>query len=192
MKQRLSASVDAELVAVAQEAVAAGQVENVGAWVNEALRLKADHDRRLRAVDEFLAAYEAEHGKITDDEIRDAARSACGRAVVVRCKPKPRDQRARHGQTTARIHGGAMHGHWRLQEAKQRFSELIESVEADGPQFLTRHGEDVAVVVSIAEYRHLRNAGRDFKAFLQSPPDIDMEISRSVLPARRVEVGEGE
>ena len=65
MKQRLSASVDAELVAVAQEAVAAGQVENVGAWVNEALRLKADHDRRLRAVDEFLAAYEAEPRSLT-------------------------------------------------------------------------------------------------------------------------------
>jgi prevent-host-death family protein len=81
-----------------------------------------------------------------------------------------------------------MHGHWQLDEAKQRFSELIRSVEADGPQFLTRHGEEVAVVVSIAEYSHLRNTGRDFKAFLQSPPDIDMEISRSVLPARRVEV----
>jgi Arc/MetJ-type ribon-helix-helix transcriptional regulator len=101
IKQRLSASVDTELVAVAQEAVAAGQAENVSGWVNEALRLKADHDRRLRAVDEFLAAYEAEHVEITDDEIRDAARSARGRAVVVRGKPKPRDQRApRHGQTT--------------------------------------------------------------------------------------------
>jgi prevent-host-death family protein len=85
-----------------------------------------------------------------------------------------------------------MHGHWQLDEANQRFSELIRSVEAGGPQFLTRHGEEVAVVVSIAEYRHLRNAGGDFKAFLQSPPDVEMEISRSVLPARRVEVGEGE
>jgi Arc/MetJ-type ribon-helix-helix transcriptional regulator len=84
IKQRLSASVDAELVAVAQEAVAAGQAENVSAWVNDALRLKADHDRRLRAVDEFLAAYEAEYGEITDEEIRDAARSARGRAIVVR------------------------------------------------------------------------------------------------------------
>ena len=84
IKQRLSASVDAELVAVAQEAVAAGQAENVSAWVNDALRLKADHDRRLRAVDDFLAAYEAEHGEITDEEIRDAARSARGRAIAVR------------------------------------------------------------------------------------------------------------
>ena len=65
-----------------------------------------------------------------------------------------------------------MHDHWQLQEAKQRFSELIRSVEADGPQFVTRHGEEVAVVVSIAEYRHLRNAGEDFKGFLQSAPDV--------------------
>ena len=85
-----------------------------------------------------------------------------------------------------------MHCHWQLQEAKQRFSELIRSVEADGPQFVTRHGEEVAVVVSIAEYRHLRNAGQDFKAFLQSAPDVDLEISRSAWPARRVDLGEEE
>ena len=83
-----------------------------------------------------------------------------------------------------------MHGHWQLQEAKQRFSELIRSVEADGPQFVTRHGEEVAVVVSIAEYRHLRNAGKDFKGFLQSAPDVDLEISRSASPARRVDLSE--
>ena len=89
-KQRLSASVDAELVAVAQEAVAAGQAESMSAWVNDALRLKADHDRRLRALDDFLAAYEAEHGEVTDEEMREAARSARGRAVVVRGTPEPR------------------------------------------------------------------------------------------------------
>lgn len=83
-----------------------------------------------------------------------------------------------------------MHDHWQLQEAKQRFSELIRSVEADGPQFVTRHGQEVAVVVSIAEYRHLRDAGQDFKEFLQSAPAVDLEISRSARPARRVEVGE--
>ena len=75
-KRRLSASVDAELVAVAQEAVTSGHAESLSAWVNDALRLKADHDRRLRAPDEFLAAYEAGHGEITDDEMRDAARRA--------------------------------------------------------------------------------------------------------------------
>jgi prevent-host-death family protein len=85
-----------------------------------------------------------------------------------------------------------MHGRWQLQEAKQRFSELIRSVEADGPQVVTRHGEEVAVVISMAEYRHLRREGEDFKAFLQSAPDLDLKIDRSALPARRVSLGDGE
>jgi Arc/MetJ-type ribon-helix-helix transcriptional regulator len=89
-KERLSASVDAELIAAAQEAVAHGRAETVSAWVNEALRLKADHDRRLAALDEFLAAYEAEHGEITEQEMRDAARRARAGAVVVRGGPARR------------------------------------------------------------------------------------------------------
>jgi len=76
-KQRLSVSVDAELVAAAQEAVAAGRAENLSAWVSDALRLKAGHDQRLRVIDELVAAFEAEHGEISDEEIRDAAPSAC-------------------------------------------------------------------------------------------------------------------
>jgi Arc/MetJ-type ribon-helix-helix transcriptional regulator len=86
-KQRLSASVDAELLAVAQDAVAQGKAESVSAWVNEALRLKADRDRRLQALDEFLAAYEAEHGEITERDMHEAARRARARAVVVRGRP---------------------------------------------------------------------------------------------------------
>jgi Arc/MetJ-type ribon-helix-helix transcriptional regulator len=84
IKQRLSASVDADLLDVAQHAVAEGRAESMSAWVNDALRLKAEHDKRLAALDEFLQAYEAEHGEITDQEMADAARRARSRAVVVR------------------------------------------------------------------------------------------------------------
>jgi Arc/MetJ-type ribon-helix-helix transcriptional regulator len=87
-KQRLSASVDAELMAAAQQAVAEGRAENISAWVNDALRLKTDHERRLQALDDFLAAYEAEHGEITEDEMRDAARRARERAIIVRGRPE--------------------------------------------------------------------------------------------------------
>jgi len=83
-KQRLSASVDADLMQAGQEAVAEGRAESMSAWVNDALRLKADHDRRMRALDEFIAAYEAEHGEITEEDIRDAARRARAGATVVR------------------------------------------------------------------------------------------------------------
>ena len=80
---------DADLVAVAQEAVAQGWAESVSAWVNEALRLKVAHDRRLRALDEFVAAFEAEHGEITEAQMSAAARRARGRAMVVRGEPGP-------------------------------------------------------------------------------------------------------
>lgn len=91
-KERLSASVDADLLVVAQEAVAQGRADSISAWVNEALRLKVEHDQRLRALDEFVAAFETEHGKITDAEMRDAVRRARGRAVVVRGEPGPADK----------------------------------------------------------------------------------------------------
>ena len=101
-KRRLSASVDAELVAVAQEAVTGGHAESISAWVNDALRLKADHDRRLQALDEFLAAYEAEHGEITEDEMQDAARRAREGAIVVRGNPEQRSPGpAQHGRGAA-------------------------------------------------------------------------------------------
>ena len=83
-KARLSATVDADLIAASQAAVAAGGAESVSAWVNDALRLKIEHDRRLRGIDDFIAAYEAEYGEITDDEMDAAYRAARERAVVVR------------------------------------------------------------------------------------------------------------
>jgi hypothetical protein len=51
--------------------------------VNDTLRRQADQGRRLAALDEFLAEYEAEHGEITESEM-NAARRARARAIVVR------------------------------------------------------------------------------------------------------------
>lgn len=86
-KQRVSASVGGDLVDAGQAAVVAGDAESLSAWVNDALRRQVDQNRRLRALGEFLAAYEVEHGEITDDEVRDATRRARARAVIVRSDP---------------------------------------------------------------------------------------------------------
>ena len=86
-KQRLSASVDAELIKAAQTAVDDGRAASISAWVNDALRLKAEHDRRMQALDSFLAAHEAEHGAISEAEIDEAVRRARSRATVVRTTP---------------------------------------------------------------------------------------------------------
>lgn len=90
-RQRLSATVEAELLAAGRAAVTEGRAKNLSAWVNGALRRQADHDRRMTALDAFLDAYEAEHREIDQDELRDATRRARARAVVVR-PPPPEDK----------------------------------------------------------------------------------------------------
>ena len=78
---------------------------------------------------------------------------------------------------------------WQLQEAKQRFSELVRQARAHGPQVVTRHGEEVAVVVSVEENRRLTDDQPSFKEFLLDAPDLDaLELSRSREPARVVEL----
>jgi prevent-host-death family protein len=44
---------------------------------------------------------------------------------------------------------------WQLQDAKARFSELIEDTLSKGPQMVTRRGIDTAVVVSADEWCRL-------------------------------------
>jgi antitoxin Phd len=68
---------------------------------------------------------------------------------------------------------------WQLQEAKQRFSELVRRAEREGPQVVTRHGEEVVVVVPAEEWRRMseREGGdkkMDFKEFLMSAPDLSV------------------
>ena len=83
-KQRLSASVDGDLIEAAENAVTRGLSDSVSAWVNEALRLKLAQERRLDALAAFVGAYEADHGEITPEEMRLAARRARATAVSVR------------------------------------------------------------------------------------------------------------
>lgn len=78
--------------------------------------------------------------------------------------------------------------HWQVQEAKQRFSELLRHVLSDGPQYVTKHGKDVAVVIDIEEYRRLTGHTVNFKEYLESIPkgeDLDLERDRNYGYSRR-------
>jgi antitoxin Phd len=76
---------------------------------------------------------------------------------------------------------------WQVQEAKQRFSELIRTARAQGPQVVTRHGEEIAVVIDIADYRHLTGETVGFKDYLQSGPSSDdLDLARSAEPPRTI------
>jgi prevent-host-death family protein len=78
---------------------------------------------------------------------------------------------------------------WHLHEAKQRFSELVRQARAHGPQVVTKHGEEVVVVVSVEEYRRLTDELPSFKELLLAAPDLDaLAIDRPREPARAVEL----
>ena len=65
----------------------------------------------------------------------------------------------------------------------------MRSATSEGPQFVTKHGDEVAVVLDIREYRRLKGGTQDFKAFLRSAPDFDeLELERSRVPAPVVEL----
>lgn len=81
-------------------------------------------------------------------------------------------------------------GHWRLQDAKARFSELVRRVHSEGPQHVTVHGRDEVVVVAAEEFHRLGGAqsGQLLVDALQvSPhPDITFESQRAPMPVRDV------
>ena len=44
---------------------------------------------------------------------------------------------------------------WQLQEAKNKFSRLVKEARQGIPQFITVHGEQAAVLISIEDYQAL-------------------------------------
>ena len=59
---------------------------------------------------------------------------------------------------------------WQVQDAKARFSELLERSLAEGPQIVTKRGVETAVLVPIDEWRRLEKRARpDLKQLLLAP-----------------------
>jgi antitoxin Phd len=76
---------------------------------------------------------------------------------------------------------------WKLQDAKARFSEVVEWALRQGPQVVTRYGENAVVIVA---YRDFVGAEpeQDFKDFLLSIPRVGLEIKPSRRRPRRTEL----
>lgn len=67
-----------------------------------------------------------------------------------------------------------MSGRWQLQEAKNRFSEVVARAINDGPQTVTKHGKDAVVIMSAEQFQlHTQTAKRQTQSLseflLQSP-----------------------
>ena len=49
---------------------------------------------------------------------------------------------------------------WQLQDAKARFSELLDTCLREGPQAVTKRGTEAAVLVPVDEWRRLQQSAR--------------------------------
>ena len=69
---------------------------------------------------------------------------------------------------------------WPVQDAKARFSEMLETCVKDGPQLVTKHGVDTAVLVPFEEWQRLRSSARpSAKDILLAPwPKADLDIPK--------------
>ena len=67
---------------------------------------------------------------------------------------------------------------WQVQDAKARFSELLEACLSKGPQFVTRRGVETAVVVPVDQWRALQAAARPGlkELLLADTPRMDIPV----------------
>ena len=83
-KERHTVTLDRALVEAGNEAVAAGLASSLSSWINLALVERAEKERKLRAMAEAIAEYEAEFGAFTPEELAAQARRDKRAAAAVR------------------------------------------------------------------------------------------------------------
>ena len=73
---------------------------------------------------------------------------------------------------------------WALQDAKTHFSSMLDQAQSNGPQMVTKDGEDAVVVLSSADYQKLTKPKTSLVEFLQNSPlaeeDLDLTSSKEL------------
>ena len=83
---------------------------------------------------------------------------------------------------------------WSVQEARDRFSTVVEAARSGRAQTVTRHGKPVVVMVAAEEFARLRGKApgkakrfKDFKAALLAMPKDDGEFERGQIKPRDID-----
>ena len=81
-----------------------------------------------------------------------------------------------------------MDNQWALQDAKNRFSKLVQCAIEQGPQTVTRNGRKAVVVIAADEYSRLARRQGSLVEFMRASPlaGLDLDVSRSQDLGRRV------
>lgn len=65
---------------------------------------------------------------------------------------------------------------WKLQDAKNRFSEVVEIAMKEGPQEITKHGEHAVIILSYDLYQELNRPKENLVEFFKHSPFYGMEL----------------
>ncbi len=60
--------------------------------------------------------------------------------------------------------------HWQLQDAKNRFSEVVQKALEYGPQIITRRGIKTVVIMSVEDYQQLTKPKMNIVEFFRKSP----------------------
>lgn len=79
---------------------------------------------------------------------------------------------------------------WQLQEAKNRLSEVVRKAQHEGPQTITLHGKDAAVVVSAKEFARLQRRKGTLIDFFRTSPllGVELNMTRSRDTGRKIDL----
>jgi antitoxin Phd len=65
---------------------------------------------------------------------------------------------------------------WQLQEAKNKFSEVVEGAIKDGPQVVTKRGVETVVILSYSKYIELSAPRQKLSVFFRESPLVEVEL----------------
>ena len=76
---------------------------------------------------------------------------------------------------------------WQIQEAKNKFSEVVDEAIKRGPQIITKRGVEAVIVLSYDEYRAVMLSKKKLSDFFRESPlakvDLDLKRDKSALRA---------
>jgi len=65
---------------------------------------------------------------------------------------------------------------WQLQEAKNKFSQVVNEALDKGPQVVTRRGKEIVVILSREDYGRLKKSQSGVVEFFQNSPLVGVEL----------------
>ena len=79
---------------------------------------------------------------------------------------------------------------WQLQDAKSKFSQLVENAMHNTPQFVTKHGNNAVVILSFEDYKKMIKPKDDLVTSFRNSPlaEADINITRNKDIPRDIEL----